>query len=269
MDFGINLQSIIPLRKEPLHTSEMVTQLLFGELFRINESHNGWFQIRQAWDNYEGWVLGTQVQRIDEEEYLRLLNADTPVVMDLVQLIGNESRKTMFAIPLGSSLPGLEGQFFTINGENFNFEGQVSITSGVEEIETPEEKKEFCQNLIEDAMMYMHTPYLWGGRSPFGIDCSGLIQMAYRLKKIKLLRDASQQASQGEIVNLLDEAEPGDIAFFDDEEGNINHVGILADRFRIIHASGTVRIDSIDHEGIYDGTQEMYTHKLRLIKRII
>ncbi len=269
MDFGINLQSIIPLRKESSHTSEMVTQLLFGELFRINERDNGWFQIRQAWDNYEGWVLATQVQLIDEEEYLRLLNADTPVVMDIVQLIGNKSRKTMFAIPLGSSLPGLEGQFFTIKGENFHFEGQVSMTSGVEEIRTPGEKQEFCRNLVEDAMMYLHTPYLWGGRSPFGVDCSGLIQMVYRLKQIKLLRDASQQASQGEIVMLLDEAEPSDIAFFDDEEGNINHTGILVDRSRIIHASGIVRIDPVDHQGIYNNTEEKYTHKLRLIKRIV
>ncbi|MBL7137408.1 MAG: C40 family peptidase [Bacteroidales bacterium] len=269
MEFGINLQSIVPVRKEPSHLSEMTTQLLFGELFRIYETYDGWHQVRLAWDNYEGWIPEKQARMIEEQEFLQLMNADTPAVMDLVQLIANESQKTMFAIPLGSSMPGLEGQFFSIAGENFRFEGQVSITSGVEEIETPQEKKEFCHDLVEDATMYLHTPYLWGGRSPFGIDCSGLVQMVYRLRQIKLLRDAPQQATQGEVVTLLDEAEPGDIAFFDDEEGNINHVGILADRFRIIHASGNVRIDAIDHQGIYDGKQEKYTHKLRLIKRII
>ncbi|TSA29278.1 MAG: hydrolase Nlp/P60 [Bacteroidetes bacterium] len=269
MNFGINLQSIVPVRKEPLHTSEMTTQLLFGELLRIYQTKDSWHQVRLSWDNYEGWIPENQIQVIDEQEFLRLLNAETPVVMDLVQLIANESQKTMFAIPLGSSLPGLEGQFFTVAGENFHFEGQVSDTSGVEEIEGPQEKKEFYHNLVEDAMMYLHSPYHWGGRSPFGIDCSGLVQMVYRLRQIKLLRDASQQATQGEVVNLLDEAEPGDLAFFDDEEGTINHVGILADRFRVIHASGQVRIDAIDHQGIYDGKLEKYTHKLRLIKRII
>jgi len=269
MEFGINIQSIVPVRKDPSHLSEITTQLLFGELFRINESRDGWLQVHLAWDNYEGWIPEKQAHKIGEQEFLRLLNADTPLVMDLVQLIANETQKTMFAIPLGSSLPGLEGQFLSIDGENFRFEGQVSITSGIEEIETRHEKKEFCHDLVEDAMMYLHAPYLWGGRSPFGIDCSGLVQMVYKLRQIKLLRDATQQASQGEVVSLLDEAEPGDIVFFDDEEGNISHVGILADRFRVIHASGSVRIDAIDHQGIFDGNQEKYTHKLRLIKRII
>jgi len=269
MEFGINLQSIIPVRKEPSHLTEMTTQLLFGELLHIYETYDGWHQVRLAWDSYEGWISEKQVRMIDEQEFLRLLNADTAVVTDLVQLIANESQKTMFAVPLGSSLPGLEGQFVTLAGENFRFEGQVSGTSGIEDIETNQDKKEFCHDLVEDAMMYLHAPYLWGGRSPFGIDCSGLVQMVYRLRQIKLLRDASQQATQGEVVSLLDEAEPGDIVFFDDDEGNINHVGILADRFRVIHSSGSVRIDAIDHQGIFDGKQEKYTHKLRLIKRII
>ncbi|MFH1296765.1 MAG: C40 family peptidase [Bacteroidota bacterium] len=269
MEFGINLQSLVSVRKEPSHFSEITTQLLFGELFRIYKAQEGWLQVRLTWDNYEGWIPEKQARMIDEQEFLRLLNADTPVVTDLVQLIANESAKTMFAIPLGSSLPALEGQFFRIAGENFHFEGQVSDTSGVEEIGTLQEKREFCRNLVEDAMMYLHSPYLWGGRSPFGIDCSGLVQMVYRLRNIKLLRDASQQATQGEVISLLEEAEPGDLVFFDDEGGNINHVGILADRFRIIHVSGNVRIDAIDHQGIYDGKLEQYTHKLRLIKRIL
>jgi len=270
MEFGISLQSIIPVRKDPSHLSEMVTQLLFGELYHIYQDQNDWLHIRMTWDNQGGWIPLKQATLLDEQEFLRLLHAETPVSMDLVQLIANETRKTMFAILLGSSLPGLEGQFFTVGGESFRFEGSVSDTSGIEGLHTPQERKELSQQLVDDTLIYLHAPYLWGGRSPFGIDCSGLVQAAYRLKNVKLLRDASQQATQGEVVNLLDEALPGDIAFFgDDETGHITHTGVLADRFRIIHASGIVRVDAIDHEGIYDEKQGKYTHKLRLIKRIL
>jgi hypothetical protein len=268
MDFGICLQSIIPVRKEPGHRSEMVTQILFGEIYRITGYQQEWQQVELAYENYEGWIDSRQSVQIDEKEFLRLFDAETPVCMDLVQLIANESRKTLFPIVMGSSLPGLEGQFFQVNGENYHFEGQVSVVPDMEEIKTLSDVKEFRKSITDDAMMFLRAPYLWGGRSPFGIDCSGLVQMVYKLKQIKLLRDASQQATQGEVVSLLDETEPGDLAFFDDQEGNITHVGILTDRFRILHASGKVRIDAIDHEGIYDEKAEKYTHKLRLIKRI-
>jgi hypothetical protein len=247
----------------------MVTQLLFGELYHLTQIRDGWHQVRASWDNYGGWIPENQSHPVDEQEFLRLLKADTPVSMDLIQLIANETRKTMFAIPIGSSLPGLEGQFFTVDGEQFHFEGQVSDPSAIQEIRTQQEEKEFGQTLVEDAMMYLHAPYQWGGRSPFGIDCSGLVQMAFKLKQVKLLRDSSQQVTQGETVNLLEEAVPGDIAFFDDADGNISHAGVLVDRFRVLHASGSVRIDAIDHEGIYDEKQGGYTYKLRLIKRIL
>ena len=269
MSFGTTTLSIVPIRKEPDHKSEMTSQLLFGELFRIEETTNDWCRVTLAWDNYEGWIHTTQCLLLDEKEYLRLLHASTPASMDLVQLIANETQKSMSAIPLGSSLPGIEGQFFSIGGEQFQFEGQVSDTELIREIHTPDEKLEFCQSLVEDAMMYLTAPYLWGGRTPFGIDCSGLVQMAYRLKQIKLPRDASQQATQGEVVSLLNEALPGDLVFFDDEEGTITHVGLLADRSKVLHASGYVRVDAIDHQGIYDGIRERYTHKLRLIRRIV
>ncbi len=269
MHFGICLQSVVPVRNEAAHRSEMVTQLLFGELYRIYDNHQGWQKIKTASDNYEGWIDAGQSTPLSEEEFLRLFYADTPCSMDLVQLIFNETNKTLLPIVMGSSLPGLEGQFFTINGENYMFEGQISDSSQLEEASTTKERLEAIRSITDDAMLFLNAPYLWGGRSPFGIDCSGLTQMAYKLKKIKLLRDASQQATQGETVNLLEEAEPGDLAFFDNEEGQISHVGLLIDRFRIIHASGKVRIDAIDHEGIFDGNKERYTHRLRLIKRMI
>jgi gamma-D-glutamyl-L-lysine dipeptidyl-peptidase len=269
MHFGISLQSLVPVRSEASHRSEMVTQLLFGELYRVYDNNQGWQKIKTSQDNYEGWIDSRQSTPLDEQEFLRLFYADTPCSLDLVQLVYNETQKLLFPILMGSSLPGLEGQFFTINGENYVFEGPVSDSTQLEEAGSLQERLEAKKGIAEDAMLYLNSPYQWGGRSPFGIDCSGFAQMVYKLKKIKLLRDASQQSTQGDVVNLLEEAEPGDLAFFDNEEGNITHVGILLDRFRVIHASGRVRIDSIDHEGIFDEKLGKYTHRLRLMKRIV
>lgn len=269
MHFGISLQSLVPVRSEASHRAEMVTQLLFGELYRIYDTVQGWQKIKSVHDNYEGFIDARQSTPLEEEEFLRLLHADTPCSLDLVQLIANETRKELFPILIGSSLPGIEAQYFTINGETFVFEGQVSDSILLEEAQTQQERLAAKHGIAEDALLYQHAPYQWGGRSPFGIDCSGFVQMVFKLKKIKLLRDAAQQATQGETVNLLEEAEPGDLAFFDDGEGQISHVGILLDRNRLIHASGKVRTDAIDHEGIYDSKLEKYTHRLRLIKRIV
>ncbi len=269
MEFGICLHSIIPVRSEPRHTAEMVTQVLFGELYRVVEKANEWLMIQLVYDNYEGWIHQLQSREIEESEFLRLADMETPVTMDLVQLISFEPARTMIPVVMGSSLPGLADQQILINNELFIFDGMVSASIEFEKVFSPGEMLRIRQQICDDAMLYLNAPYLWGGRSPFGIDCSGFVQMVYKLKKIKLLRDASQQATQGEVISLLDEAEPGDLVFFDDDEGKITHVGLLIDRTRIIHCSGKVRIDAIDHQGIYNHEIQQYTHRLRLIKRIL
>jgi gamma-D-glutamyl-L-lysine dipeptidyl-peptidase len=121
---------------------------------------------------------------------------------------------------------------------------------------------------------FMGAPYLWGGRTPSGVDCSGLIQMLYILMGIYLPRDASQQVLEGDAVELLDLCEPGDLAFFENEEGRIVHVGLILTRnddgdLRIAHASGRVRIDRLDHQGIFDQEAGSYSHKLRTIRRVL
>lgn len=269
MEFGISLQSLLPLRAEAAHKSEMVSQVLFGELFRVLQKTKEWIRVKLAFDDYEGWIELKQVMLLDENEYIRLLNAETPVSMDLVQLLSNDTKQVIIPILLGSSLPGISDQRFTISGQQFSFEGLTTDTGLIQPLVTPQARLGSKQKLIDDAMLYLNAPYLWGGRSPFGIDCSGLVQMVYKLQKIRLLRDASQQATLGEPLNFISEAEPGDLAFFDNEEGIIVHVGIMMDKSRIIHASGKVRIDTIDHQGIYNAEEKRYTHKLRVMKRII
>lgn len=259
MEFGICIQSVVPVRAEPTHRSEMVTQVLFGELIRVNLNEKEWVRVHLAYDDYEGWICESQCMSLTESEFLDLFNKETAITTDLVQLLSNDTRQRMFPVLLGSSLPGFDGKNFIIRGETYSFEGQVSAAGHI-----PTGK-----DIANDSLFYLNAPYLWGGRTPFGVDCSGLIQMVYKLRKIKLFRDAWQQATQGETVNLITEAEPGDLAFFDDLEGTIIHTGLMIDKTHIIHASGRVHIDPIDHEGIYNEELHSYTHRLRVLKRII
>jgi cell wall-associated NlpC family hydrolase len=129
-------------------------------------------------------------------------------------------------------------------------------------------EKKNKEQLIETALMYLNAPYLWGGKTPFGIDCSGFTQMVYRLNGFKLMRDASEQAKQGDALSFIEESTPGDLAFFDNKEGAITHVGIIMENNHIIHAHGKVRIDRLDQTGIYNADLRTYSHKLRVIKSI-
>jgi cell wall-associated NlpC family hydrolase len=247
----------------------MITQVLFGELYRINEKENDWVKIQLLLDDYQGWINILQMSVINEQEFLRLSDAETSISSDLVQLLTCENTQSMIPLVIGSSLPAYDDFRISINKSVYLFDGQVSASTLNGETHGHELILNIRQQIIEDAKLLLNAPYLWGGRSPFGIDCSGFVQIIFKLQGLKLLRDASQQATQGEIISLLAEAMPGDLAFFDDADGNITHVGMLIDAQRIIHCSGHVRIDALDHEGIYNLNLQKYTHKLRLIKRII
>lgn len=252
--FGICNLANIPLRYEPSDRSELVSQVLFGEQFTVLERTEKWSRIRLAYDDYEGWVDNKQYKNISEDQFDLLCHDSIVMNSDLIEYITSDDT-LLIPIPLGASLTFLN--YENINTENFSFEGLR--TSGVK----PK------SNIINTAFLYLHAPYLWGGKTPFGIDCSGFTQMVYKLNGYKLFRDASQQANQGEALSFIEESEPGDLAFFDNEEGKIIHVGIIMENNYIIHASGQVRIDRLDHLGIYNADSNRHTHKLRVIKKII
>ena len=252
--FAICNLAIIPLRAETSDRSEIVSQVLFGEHFEILETYNQWSKIRLQYDDYEGWVDSKQYQIISEKSFKELSKDAIILNSDLVEYVSNPSN-VLLPIPLGASLSFLHHS--DINIDHYEFEGMRA--NGIK----PK------SDLITCAFMYLNAPYLWGGKTPFGIDCSGLTQMVYKLNGYKLLRDASQQASQGEALSFIEESEPGDLAFFDNEEGKIIHVGIIMENNYIIHASGKVRIDRLDHLGIYNAEQNRHTHRLRVIKKII
>lgn len=245
------------MRAEPSHRSELVSQLLFGEHFEILTAQDDWFRIRMCYDDYEGWIPAIQSTSIEDETYRELEKQEMCVSYDLIQIAVHE--RIMQSVVLGSSLPYYKGNKCRIGELLYNFDGNARFP----------ETLESSAVIIENAYMYLNCPYLWGGRSPFGIDCSGFTQMVFKLAGKRLRRDAWMQAEQGMLINLLDEAQPGDLAFFDNAEGKITHVGILLTKNKIIHASGRVRIDMIDHHGIYNEAIRKYTHHLRLIKRLI
>ncbi len=251
--YGICNLSSVPCRKEPSDASEMVTQLLFGEHYQILEERERWTSIRIMHDNYLCWISANQVHGISPT-FAEALNYTTArsVVSDILSVVQHNNEIT--SVLLGSSLPYYRAGSFNIEQQEYEYGGEVAPT------------KSSRNSVIDFAMNYINTPYLWGGRSPFGIDCSGLTQLCYKLANKQLPRDAYQQADLGVSLSFVEEAQAGDLAFFDNADGRIIHVGIMTGEGTIIHASGKVRIDDIDHFGIYDTMQKKYTHRLRLLK---
>lgn len=257
--YGICNQSVVPCRAEASDKAEMTTQLLFGEHFKVLKRQGSWHYIRNAFDDYESWVDAKQYQEISEETFEELQQQKPTISLDLMAGLDDLTRKSVIPIPIGSTLPYFDGRVCNLEGFEYEFEGQTNTILHAS----------LSESLISNAYSYLNAPYLWGGRNPLGIDCSGFTQNCFKIIGIKLPRDAYQQAELGEQVAFINEARPGDLAFFDNDEGRIIHVGIVMDKQLIIHASGKVRIDKVDHQGIYNSDNLKYTHNLRLIKRFI
>ncbi len=249
MQYGVAFLSVSALRESPSDTAEQVTQVLYGELFKVVEVRKKWSRIRLHLDKYDGWIDNKQFRFIEEEDYKKLILEKPKLVTDLVDFIQLPNQQ-LLPVTMGASLNSLQLL-------EHQFEGNFI------------QEKSPKANIIETALNYLNTPYQWGGKTHFGIDCSGFTQMVYLLNGHLLKRDASLQANQGEALSFIEESTPGDLAFFDDNEGNITHVGIIMEDHYIIHAHGHVRIDRLDHTGIFNVEKKIHTHKLRVIKRIV
>ncbi|XLS27676.1 NlpC/P60 family protein [Flavobacteriaceae bacterium M23B6Z8] len=248
MQYGICNLSIISQRAEPSDVAEQVSQLLYGEHFKVLESRKYWSRIRNTFDNCEGWIANNQFEIISEEEYQQIELSDSQISNDYTDFISDG--KNLVPLVIGSCVNAAKLL-------NHSFDG--SFARG----------QKSREELIKNALFYLNTPFLWGGKTPFGIDNGGFTQMVYKLSGYKLLRDAAQQATQGEPLSFIEESNQGDLAFFDDNEGKIVHVGIIMNNNYIIHSFGKVRIDRIDHTGIFNAEIGRYSHKLRVIKKII
>lgn len=254
MKYAVCAVPVSPMRKDPSHKTEMVSQQLFGECCLILESNaDGWTKIKTKYDDYEGWCQSTHLVDLDEEQYSKPSTELTPEWVSEVDYNGHR-----MYVPMGSSLTSLR------NGRAFWRKSSVHYPG---KVWNPVEVKPTGKAMKQLAYKFLNTPYLWGGKSVFGIDCSGFVQTVYKFFNLHLPRDASQQAGYGEAIGFLQEAQCGDLAFFDNDEGKITHVGLLLNANEVIHASGKVRIDKIDTQGILNLDNGSRTHKLRIIKR--
>jgi cell wall-associated NlpC family hydrolase len=243
----------VPLRTGPSHKSEMLSQVLFGETYKIIDQAGKWIKIETQFDNYHGWI------DLDHLQHAPAINNEKSFVLNRsLQCYRND--KTKLVLEPGCEIynPDFKAKTFMAGGSVFStmddFSNNHILTT---------------DSLSETALRFINSPYIWGGRIPSGIDCSGLTQLVYKIHGTAIPRDSWQQAEKGETISFISDARPGDLVFFDNETGKISHVGMIFAAGLVIHASGRVRIDAIDHQGIFKQEIGGYSHRLRLIKRIL
>jgi hypothetical protein len=243
----------VPLRSGPSHKTEMLSQVLFGEKYSVIEKAGSWMKIETLFDKYRGWIDMDHLQQSSVEG-----SSSSHVLNRSILCYKNDKTKLVLEAGCEVFNPDFEKKVFYI-GKNQYCTGHEFSNSYVSTNES----------FADTAMRYINSPYIWGGRIPSGIDCSGLTQLVYKVQGIPIPRDSWQQAEAGKSIDFIDQSDPGDLVFFDNERGKISHVGMILSRGLVIHASGRVRIDSIDHQGIFKPEIGGYSHKLRTIRRIL
>lgn len=248
---------IIPLRREPSEKSEMVSQLLFGEAYEIAEKTVEWLRVITELDAYTGWIDKRMFTPVSKDYYQRLSRGGYAVAGQVTETVMTPENE-VYSIPAGSTL-GFAGQegTFTINAMQYRLTGQSNAHSQYQ-----------STDLIETALRFLNSPYLWGGRSPFGYDCSGFTQIVYKINGARLPRDAWQQASMGRSIETVKETIRGDLVFFAGDDDRVVHVGMAIPPGKIIHCSGMVRVDVLDEKGIFNLQTHQYTHRLHSIRRV-
>lgn len=258
MGFAICPLSIISVRSNPSQRSEQISQILFGEMVEVLDAKGKvWLKVRCVWDDLVGWVAANQLLPISDIEYHR--NRQQPAIgIEFFQAASSDEH--FLPIPLGAQLPQYDGIRFKLGNLSYHYSGQVII---------PSEKTTQRDIVSKMARRYLNVPFLWGGRSPVGIDGAGLVQMVFKCCGIRLPRTTDKQVMEGEIVHFAEQSQVGDIAFFENNFGRIVHAGIILADQKVLHAFGKVRIDLLDHYGIYDEGQQKYSHRLRVVKSVL
>lgn len=257
MNHGILSLPVLPLRSEPSERAEMTTQLLFGEQFELLEVRDSWTLIRNITDHYEGWATSKMLTVLSDESFQLLKQHSTVLLREPIStFLGVDAG--VIQLPAGSRFFVRANHFYTAANTEFFPE---------KEPEKPDFTKSLPERILHTANQFLNAPYLWGGKTILGMDCSGLTQVSAAVNGFQLPRDARDQALLGE-EEFLSLSLPGDLAFFANAEGKIVHVGIVCGPNKILHASGSVHMDDLDEQGIYSRELKAYTHRLHSIKRI-
>lgn len=256
---GVCHVPVAPMKESPSLQSEMVSQLLAGELVEILDLEGGWFLVMGLNDGLKGWV---DVKMIEEllDEQVNVIQNSFAGMAPAPLLCAKDQFGRSFYLPGGARLYTHGSSIAIAPGRNLEMEVKQHLV---------QPKFKSGKGLIQTAMTYNGAPFLWGGKTVFGIDCAGFVQTVFLLHGVPVPRKLDQLVEVGEVVSFNNEALPGDVAFFDNAEGNIVHTGLIVDQGRIIHAFGEVRVDLLDHEGIFNKYTRQYSHKLRVIKRFV
>jgi cell wall-associated NlpC family hydrolase len=233
--FGICNLNTIPVRKEKSSKSELTTQLIYGDIYKVLKKDKKWYQIEIIDDNYKGWINYSQFFEISKDTFDNILNTKPILLQEISKEIETLDGKMLLSI--GAKIS-------STNALNHN-------------LNKPYTQKQ--TTITQTAMKYLNTPYLWGGKTHNGIDCSGFSQMVFKINGINILRDANQQANQGKEIDFSS-IEEGDLAFFGEKK--VTHVGIILKNKKIIHAFGKVRIDFLKKNGILNVETNKISHKL-------
>jgi hypothetical protein len=238
--------SVSPIRKEASDRSEMVSQLIFGETFEVQAYGNPWVKIRTVLDGYEGFIDIKHALPLTDKEFRRWMDASVLQMSNLQKIHADFGN-------VYSSKGSFVGEDSSFDIGNWTFQQEEINPQG--------------KSIWEDALDYLNAPYLWGGKSIFGIDCSGFVQAVFRLHGYNLPRDAYEQAEIGTDIDFED-VQVNDLAYFSNTEGKIIHVGIMGESKQIIHGSGRIRIDELKAQGIWNEEYEKFSHTLAHIKRL-
>jgi len=243
----------VPLRSGPSHKNEMLSQVLFGERYTSTDISGNWMKIETEFDRYSGWI---DIHHLQHSAYDSDLKGN--VLNRSLLCYKNDNTKIVLEAGCEIFNPDFNEGLFTAGKNIYKTSHEFSSSY----ISTNE-------SITDTAMKFINSPYIWGGRVPSGIDCSGFCQLVYKIHGIAIPRDSWQQAEAGRQIDFINDGVPGDLVFFDNERGRISHVGMILSQGLVIHASGRVRIDSIDHQGIFKKEINGYSHKLRMIRRIL